>query len=46
MVQEQSEESNLYDFFLVSQETTQGCVLPTHFFCSFDNAQLEKKLMQ
>ena len=40
------EDSKLYDFFLISQETTQGCVLPTHFFCSFDNSVLEKKVLQ
>jgi aubergine-like protein len=38
--------SKIYDFFLISQTTTQGCVLPTHFFVSFDDSEMDKPMLQ
>lgn len=35
-----------YDFFLVPQFATQGCVLPTHFFVAFDDSGLAKKTVE
>jgi hypothetical protein len=31
-----------YDFYLVPQFTTQGCVLPTHFYVAFNDSPLKK----
>jgi len=36
----------LYDFFLVSQTATQGCILPTHFFVSYDNSGILQDVLQ
>ena len=31
-------ENKCFDFFLVPQQTTQGCVTPTHFFVSLNES--------
>ena len=41
-----AEKDNTYDFFLISQQTTQGCILPTHFFVAYDDSQLPKDVLQ
>lgn len=40
------EDTRLYDFFLISQSTTQGCILPTHFFVTYDDSDLSKDALQ
>jgi aubergine-like protein len=35
-----------YDFYLVPQTTTQGCVLPTHFYVAYNDAPLKKKALE
>jgi len=40
------EKEGTYDFYLVPQETTQGCVLPTHFFVAQDNSGLTRETVQ
>ena len=35
-----------YDFYLVPQTTTQGCVLPTHFYVAFNDSQLPKAVIE
>lgn len=40
------EGETIYDFFMVSQTATQGCILPTHFFVSYDTAKMEKAALQ
>ena len=37
LVENQSE-NKCFDFFLVPQQTTQGCVTPTHFFVSLNES--------
>jgi aubergine-like protein len=31
-----------YDFFLIPQFTTQGCVLPTHFYVAYNDSAVKK----
>lgn len=41
---ENQNENLCFDFFLVPQQTTQGCVTPTHFFVSLnESAEFSKK---
>lgn len=41
---ENEENNSCFDFFLVPQQTTQGCVTPTHFFVSLnESADLSKE---
>ena len=35
-----------YDFFLISQSVTQGCILPTHFFVTYDDAEMPRAKLQ
>ena len=35
-----------YDFYLVPQFTTQGCVLPTHFYVAFNDSTVEKATIE
>lgn len=35
-----------YDFFLVPQNTTQGCVTPTHFYVHYDSSKLPKEAVE
>jgi aubergine-like protein len=35
---ENDESNKCYDFFLVTQKTTQGCVTPTHYFVSLNES--------
>ena len=35
-----------YDFFLIPQNTTQGCVLPTHFYVAFNDSPLKKEVVE
>lgn len=35
-----------FDFFLIPQETTQGCVLPTHFFVAFNDSSMSKESIE
>jgi len=44
-VENQSSEKE-YDFFLVPQFTTQGCVLPTHFYVAYNDSQMKKKVVE
>jgi hypothetical protein len=31
-----------YDFYLIAQNATQGCVTPTHYFVAYDDSGLPK----
>lgn len=35
-----------YDFYLVPQFTTQGCVLPTHFYVAFNDSLVDKSTIE
>lgn len=35
-----------YDFYLVPQFTTQGCVLPTHFYVAFNDSNVDKAIIE
>ena len=35
-----------YDFYLVPQTTTQGCVLPTHFYVAFNDSPIKKDVLE
>lgn len=35
-----------YDFYLVPQTATQGCVLPTHFYVPYNDSPLEKAVIE
>lgn len=35
-----------YDFFLIPQFATQGCVLPTHFYVAFNDSKLKKDAVE
>lgn len=35
-----------YDFFLIPQFATQGCVLPTHFYVAFNDSPLKKDVVE
>jgi aubergine-like protein len=35
-----------YDFYAVSQNTTQGCVTPTHYFVQFDDSGMPKQVLE
>ena len=40
-------DSNLeYDFYLVPQNATQGCVLPTHFYVAFNDSPMSKSALE
>ena len=44
---ENCEGNNCYDFFLVPQQTTQGCVTPTHFFVTLnESADVTKQMVE
>jgi aubergine-like protein len=43
----ENSDSNLeYDFYLVPQNTTQGCVLPTHFYVAFNDSSMSKQALE
>nr|AEX87971.1 Otiwi9 [Sterkiella histriomuscorum] len=43
----ESEDSNLeYDFYLIPQQTTQGCAVPTHFFVGFNDSPHSKDVIE
>ena len=46
MVYSTDHESKTYDFFLISQSATQGCILPTHFFVTYDDSGMSKDCLQ
>ena len=41
-----NESGSLYDFFLISQTATQGCILPTHFFVCYDTSDIDRVVLQ
>jgi aubergine-like protein len=43
---ERQDISGVYDFFLIPQNTTQGCVLPTHFYVAYDDSTLTKNVVE
>ena len=45
-VVENSDSNIEYDFYLIPQTTTQGCVLPTHFYVAFNNSPVKKESME
>lgn len=42
----ESSESDEFDFYLVPQQTTQGCALPTHFYMAFNDSPLKKDAIE
>ena len=38
----ESESNKEFDFYLIPQNTTQGCALPTHFYVPYNDSPLEK----
>lgn len=40
------EDNTTYDFFLVPQECTQGCVLPTHFYVALNTSSIQKQTLE
>lgn len=43
----ENQDSNVeYDFYLVPQNTTQGCVLPTHFYVAFNDSPVKKEAIE
>jgi aubergine-like protein len=43
----ENQDSNVeYDFYLVPQNTTQGCVLPTHFYVAFNDSPVKKEIVE
>jgi len=45
-VVESAENNTEYDFYLIPQNTTQGCVTPTHFYVAYDNSPLKKDVLE
>lgn len=45
IVENQDSQSE-YDFYLIPQFTTQGCVLPTHFYVAFNDSMVEKATIE
>lgn len=45
-VVENADSRTEYDFYLVPQTTTQGCVMPTHFYVAFNDSQIEKSVIE
>lgn len=45
-VVESSDSQNEYDFYLVPQFTTQGCVLPTHYYVAYNDSSVEKAVIE
>lgn len=43
---QESHDEKTYDFFLIPQETTQGCVLPTHFFVAYDSSVVNRSAIK
>jgi aubergine-like protein len=35
-----------YDFYVVPLQTTQGCVLPTHYFVAYNDSPIDKRVIQ
>ena len=46
VIVENSDSNIEYDFYLVPQTTTQGCVLPTHFYVAFNDSPLKKDTIE
>lgn len=42
LVENQQPSSSEFDFFLVPQNTTQGCVLPTHFYVCYNDSLIRR----
>ena len=43
----ENQDSNVeYDFYLVPQFTTQGCVLPTHFYVAYNDSPISKDAVE
>jgi len=45
-VVENQDSMSEYDFYLVPQTTTQGCVLPTHFYVAFNDSPVDKSTIE
>ncbi len=45
-VVEREDNNTEYDFFLIPQNTTQGCVTPTHFYVAYDNSPIKKDVLE
>lgn len=43
---EKQDSANEFDFYLVPQFTTQGCVLPTHFYVAYNDSTLTKEAIE
>lgn len=43
---ENEDSQSEYDFYLVPQTTTQGCVLPTHFYVAFNDSDVPKAVIE
>ena len=43
---ESEDSQSEYDFYLVPQTTTQGCVLPTHFYVAFNDSSVPKAVIE
>jgi len=40
--QDGTEKNGVFDFYLTPANTTQGCVLPTHFYVALNNSKITK----
>jgi aubergine-like protein len=45
-VVEDDEGSDCFDFYLVPQLATQGCALPTHFYCAYNDSKMNKESIE
>jgi aubergine-like protein len=43
---ENEDSQSEYDFYLVPQTTTQGCVLPTHFYVAYNDSTIPKAVLE
>ena len=43
---ENEDSQSEYDFYLVPQTTTQGCILPTHFYVPFNDSPIAKGVIE
>jgi aubergine-like protein len=42
----EDESNDEFDFYLIPQSTSQGCVLPTHFFVMLNESPLKKPIIE
>ena len=43
---EHEDEAGAFDFYLIPQQVTQGCALPTHFYVAFNDSPVPRDILE